>query len=160
MQRANSLEKTPILGKIEGRRRRGQQRMRWMDGITNSVDMNLGKLQWDSEGKRSLVCCQSMGLQRVSYDWATEQVSRLIYKCKISCSQVALVVKKPAANAGDLSCGFDPWVGKVPWRRAWQSTPVFLPGKPHGERSLTGYKVHRVATNRSLLKLLNTQVQR
>ena len=45
MQRANSLEKTVMLGKIEGRRRRGQQRMRWLDGIIDSVDMNLGKLQ-------------------------------------------------------------------------------------------------------------------
>ena len=36
--------------------------------------------------------------------------------------------------------GFDPWVGKIPWRRAWQSTPVFLPGKSHGQRRLAGYK--------------------
>ena len=36
--------------------------------------------------------------------------------------------------------GFDPWVGKIPWRRAWQPTPVFLPGESHGQRSLVGYK--------------------
>ena len=54
--------------------------------------------------------------------------------------QVVLVVKKSPANAGDgKRHGFDPWVGRIPWRRAWHSTPVFLPGESHGQRSLVGY---------------------
>ena len=47
-------------------------------------------------------------------------------------SQVVLVVKNPPASAGDLRCRFDPWVGKIPCRRAWQPAPVFLPGEFHG----------------------------
>ena len=50
------------------------------------------------------------------------------------------MVKNPLANAGDAKRrGFDPWVGKTPWKRAWQTTPVLLPGESHGQRSLAGY---------------------
>ena len=50
------------------------------------------------------------------------------------------MVKNPPAYAGDgKRTGFHPWVGKIPWRRAWQPTPVFLTGESHGQRSLAGY---------------------
>ena len=49
------------------------------------------------------------------------------------------VVKNLPASVGDMRCGFDPWVRKIPWRRAWQSTLGFLPGKSKEHRSLAGY---------------------
>ena len=58
--------------------------------------------------------------------------------CLAWASQVALVVKNPPANAGDMRRRFDPWLKKISWRRAWQPTPVFLPGESHGRRSLAG----------------------
>ena len=58
----------------------------------------------------------------------------------LGASQVALVVKNPLASVEDgKRGGFDPWVRKIPWRRAWQRTPVFLPGEFHGQGSLAGY---------------------
>ena len=71
MQRANSLEKTLMLGKTEGLRRRGQQRMRWFANITDSMDMNLGELRVMVRDRRPGKL-QSMGSQRVGYNLATE----------------------------------------------------------------------------------------
>ena len=64
MQRADSLEETLMLGKIEGRRRRGQQRMRWSDGITDSVGISLSKL-WEVVKDGSLACCSSWCLKEL-----------------------------------------------------------------------------------------------
>ena len=72
MQRANSLEKTLMLGKIKGKRRRGQQRMKWLDGITDSMDLKLRKLQ-ETVKDRGNWHAASMGPQRAEHRVVTEQ---------------------------------------------------------------------------------------
>ena len=74
MQTADSLGKTLILGKFEGRRRRGRQRMRWLNGIPDAVAMNLCKL-WEME--RSLVCCSPWGCKESDVTWQVNNSYRI-----------------------------------------------------------------------------------
>ena len=127
MWRTNSSEKTMMLGKIEGRRRRGWPRMRWLDGITDSMDMSLSKLR-ELVVDRKPGVLQSMGLQRVGHDWENE----LNWNNRRALPGGS-VVKNTLTNAGDMGSilGQEDLLEKemathssiVAWRNPWTEEP-------------------------------------
>ena len=146
MGKADSLEKTLMLGKTEGKGRRGQQRMRWLNSITDSMDMNLSKL-WDSGGQRPACCNQWGSKVSVGHDLVTEQQQQSFLW--LSCwrwssntwatwSKELTHWKKPwcwerlkAGEEGD-NRGWDRWMASVTqWTWVWaRSRKQWRMGKP------------------------------
>ena len=94
-------------------------------------------LAWRTAGTGSLVGCRLWGRTESDTTEATQQQQQQQQHSPLWASQVAQWVKNPPAMQEMHE--FDPWVGKIPGRREWQPTPVFLPGESHGQKSLVGY---------------------
>ena len=132
MGRTDSLEKTLRLRKIEGKSKRGRQRMRLLHSNTDLMDMSLSKL-WMVVMGREAWCAAVHGVSKSQRGLSNWTELNWGLPRQHSCRELACQCRWHKRG------GFNPWVRKIPWRRKWQPTPVFLPGESHGQKSLEGY---------------------
>ena len=123
----------------------------WEDPLEKEMATHSSALAWKIPWMEERGRLQSMGSQRVRHNWATSLYIPLL-KISLPLHPFLLLFphrySMPGASQGlsgkestcnNRRCGFNPWVGKIPLRRKWQPTSVFLPGKSQGQRSLAGY---------------------
>ena len=125
--------------------------MRWLDGITNSMDMNLSELRelvMDREARRAAIhgVAKSWTIRKAEHRgiyafelWCWRRLLRVPWTARRSNQSILKEISPEYSLEGVMLKVKLQYFGKIPWRRKWQPTPVLLPGKFHGWRSLVGY---------------------